>query len=54
MERRSFLKFGGASLASTLIGSGLLTWVPRSEAATISKTYYITDGNLTMPDGVVV
>ncbi|HUW29642.1 MAG TPA: multicopper oxidase domain-containing protein [Sulfuriferula sp.] len=55
MERRSFLKkIGGASLASTLMGSGLLTWVPRSEAATISKTYYITDGTITMPDGVAV
>jgi FtsP/CotA-like multicopper oxidase with cupredoxin domain len=28
--------------------------VPRAEAATISKTYYITDGTVTMPDGAVV
>lgn len=54
MERRSFIKLGGASVASAVIGSGLLSWVPRSEAATISKTYYITGGTITMPDGVSV
>ena len=54
MQRRNFIKLGGASLASVAIGSGLLSWVPRLEAATISKTYYITDGTVTMPDGVVV
>ncbi len=54
MERRGFIKLGGASIASALMGSGLLSWVPRSEAATITKTYYITDGTVTMPDGVVV
>jgi FtsP/CotA-like multicopper oxidase with cupredoxin domain len=54
MERRSFIKLGGASIASAVLGSGLLSWVPRSEAATISKTYYITDGTITMPDGVAV
>lgn len=54
MERRSFIKLGGASLASALVGSGLLTWVPRSEAATINKTFYITGGTITMPDGVPV
>lgn len=54
MERRSFIKLGGASLASAVMGSGMLSWVPRSEAATISKTFYITGGNITMPDGVGV
>jgi hypothetical protein len=54
MERRSFIKMGGASIASAMLGSGLLSWVPRSEAATISKTYYITDGTMIMPDGVAV
>lgn len=54
MERRSFIKLGGASLASAVLGSGLLSWVPRSEAATISKTFYITGGTITMPDGVGV
>lgn len=52
MERRNFLKAGAASIA--LAGSGLLTWSPRSHAATISKTYYITDGTLAQPDGVPV
>jgi FtsP/CotA-like multicopper oxidase with cupredoxin domain len=54
MERRSFIKLSGASLASVALGSGLLSWVPRSEAATISKTFYITSGTITMPDGVPV
>ena len=54
MERRAFLKAGGASLASALLGSGLISWSPRSEAATITQTLYITDGTKTMPDGVSV
>lgn len=54
MDRRGFLKTSGASLASTLLGSGVLSWIPRSEAATISKTYYINDGIVAMPDGVSV
>jgi FtsP/CotA-like multicopper oxidase with cupredoxin domain len=54
MERREFLKAGTAGVASLLAGTGLLTWSQRSEAATISKTIYITDGTKTMPDGVSV
>lgn len=54
MQRRNFLKFGGASLATVVVGSGLLSWMPRAEAATISKTYYVTEGTMTMPDGVIV
>ena len=54
MERRGFLKAGTAGLASLMAGSGLLTWSPRSEAATISRTFYITAGTQTMPDGVSV
>lgn len=54
MERRAFLKAGGASLASALIGSGMLSWSPRTEAATISQTLYITDGMQTMADGVSI
>jgi len=54
MDRRDFLRAGGTGMVGALLGSGLLSWVPRAEAATISKTYYITDGTLTMPDGVVV
>jgi hypothetical protein len=45
---------GGASLASAVMGSGLLSWVPRAEAATISRTFYITGGTIPMPDGVPV
>ncbi len=51
MDRRSFLK---ASLASTLVSSAAISWIPRAEAATISKTYYIIDGTIAMPDGVSV
>ncbi len=54
MDRRNFLKVGGTGIASTLMGSGMLSWAPRSEAATISKTYYINDGTVVMPDGVSV
>lgn len=54
MERRSFLKAGTAGFASLMSGVGLLSWVPRAEAATISRTFYITGGNKTMPDGVSV
>jgi len=54
MKRRSFLKAGTAGVASVLTGAGFLSWAPRSEAATISKTLYITGGTRTMPDGVSV
>ena len=54
MDRRDFLKAGGAGLATTLMGTGMLSWTPRSEAVTISKTYYINDGTRAMPDGVSV
>jgi FtsP/CotA-like multicopper oxidase with cupredoxin domain len=54
MERRGFLKAGTAGFASLLTGIGLLSWSSRSEAATISKTFYITAGTQTMPDGVSV
>jgi len=53
MERRSFLKAGTAGLAS-VFSAGSLSWSPRAEAATISKTFYITDGSRIMPDGVSV
>lgn len=55
MNRRNFLKFGSAGLASGILGStGLIGWSPRAEAATISKTFYITEGFITQPDGVDV
>ncbi len=55
MKRRGFLKAGSAGLTSSLLGSiGLISWTPRARAATITKTYYITDGYITQPDGVDV
>ena len=49
MKRRDFLKTGAAG--SLMAGLGLISWVPRAQAATINKTYYITDGFITQPDG---
>lgn len=55
MKRRTFLQFSSASLASMLTGAtGYLAWQPRAEAATITKTFYITDGYIRQPDGVNV
>jgi len=54
VKRRDFLKAGGAGLATALMGTGLLSWTERSEAATINKTYYINDGTKIMADGVNV
>ncbi len=55
ISRRNFLKFSGAGVATTLLGStGLFSWTPRAEAATITQTFYITEGFITQPDGVDV
>jgi hypothetical protein len=55
MDRRNFLKFGSASAAAMFAGTaGLLTWTPRSHAATINKTFYITQGFINQADGVSV
>jgi len=55
MKRRDFLKVGTAGLAGSVLGSvGLIAWTPRADAATITKTFYITDGFITQPDGVNV
>lgn len=52
MKRRTFLQ---ASVAGALSGTaGLLSWTPRAHAATVARTYYITDGYVTQPDGVNV
>jgi hypothetical protein len=52
MRRRTFLKIGSAGLASAMTGAvGLLSWTPRAHAATISKTFYITEGTQTMITG---
>ena len=55
MKRRDFLKVGTAGAVGAIgSASGLLAWTPRASAANISKTYYITDGLITQPDGVDV
>lgn len=55
MKRRDFLKVTSACVASSLVGgAGLLSWVPRANAETLSRTFYITDGYITQPDGVNV
>ena len=52
MKRRDFLKVSTAGIASTVFGgAGLLTWTSRTEAATINKTFYITDGYMTFITG---
>lgn len=43
MKQRAFLKAGTAGLAVAVTGAtGLLSWIPRARAATVSKTYYNT------------
>ena len=55
MKRRDFLGLGTAGLASAITGStGLIAWSKRAEAATVSKTFYITDGTITQIDGTDV
>ena len=55
MNRRKFLKFSSAGIASAMLGTtGLITWVPRAQAATIRKTFYLTEGYITQPDDVAV
>ena len=54
MKRRQFLKMSAAGLATSLSSAGLLSWSPRTHAATINKTYYITEGIITQPDGTDV
>lgn len=52
MKRRDFLKFSMAGLASAAAGtSSLIAWVPRAHAATINKTFYITEGLITQITG---
>lgn len=51
MERRGFIKAGGATVASTVVGSGLVTWAERSEAATYTVNLTAVKGTVTMIDG---
>lgn len=51
MKRRDFLRYGSAGIAGALVGgTGLISWTPRAHAQTISKTLYITNGFISMPD----
>jgi len=55
MKRRNFLKAGVGGFTGAALGaSGLLSWSPRSYSATITHTFYITDGFIDQPDGVSV
>ena len=55
MDRRNFLKLGSAGFATAVLsGTGLISWSPRAHAATIEKTFYVTEGFITQPDGVNV
>ena len=55
MKRRDFLKLGGAGCVSSLMeGVGLLSWTPRTYAAVVSHTFYITDGFIDQIDGTSV
>ena len=55
MKRREFLRVGAGGFASAAAASlGLVQWTPRAHAATIARTFYITQGMITQPDGVNV
>jgi len=52
VERRNFLKFSMAGFARAAIGSStVMVFAPRAHAATISKTFYITEGIVTQITG---
>ena len=52
MKRRDFLKVSSAGLVTAFSGaSALISWSPRAQAATINKTFYITDATVTMITG---
>ena len=52
MKRRDFLRYGGAGCVSAMLGGmGLISWTPRTEAAVIGRTFYITDGYIDQIDG---
>jgi len=55
MRRRTFLKISsGALLSSVASATGLITFTPRAEAATLYKTFDITEGFIQQADGVNV
>ena len=48
MKRRNFLKMSASSVAGAA-ALGPLAWAPRAHAATITRTFYITDGVIPFP-----
>jgi len=55
MKRRTFLKFSSASAAVLASGAAsILSWQPSAHAATISKSFTITEGFIAQGDGVDV
>lgn len=53
MKRRDFLRLGAAGGAGVLYGStGLLSWSPRAEAATVTINLVAMSGNVIQVDGV--
>ncbi len=55
MKRRTFLRAGAAGMAGAMGGlGGWLAWSPRAHAATVRRTFYITEGYKAQPDGVDV
>lgn len=53
--RRSFLKMSATGVTTAMTAAtGMLAWQPRAHAATINKTYYITDGNFLVADDSTV
>ncbi|MFP5348713.1 MAG: multicopper oxidase domain-containing protein [Gammaproteobacteria bacterium] len=54
MKRREFLRMGTLGLVGAAGGYGLLEWTPRAHAATVTRTFYVTEGFIRQPTGVDV
>ncbi len=55
MKRRDFIRFTSAGAATSLLNAaGLLSWTTRAHAATIAKTFYITEGFINQIDNTNV
>lgn len=51
MDRRNFLRVAAGVAGALASGSSLITWSSRAHAATISRTFYITEGFITFITG---
>jgi FtsP/CotA-like multicopper oxidase with cupredoxin domain len=51
MKRREFLKTAAGIAGAMASSTALLTWTARAQAATIDKTFYITEGLITQITG---